>query len=138
MKVRINTHGTPLPVAHGDWIDLYTAEDVEMKSGEYAEISLGISMELPKGYYAHILPRSSTFKNFGIQMANSMAVMDRDYCGDDDIWHFLAYATRDTKIPKGSRICQFCVVKKGRAVKFKPVFSLGNKNRGGIGSTGVK
>lgn len=138
MKVKINTFGGPLPEVHGDWIDLFTAEEVVMKAGDYKEISLGVAMELPKDCYAMMLPRSSTFKRYGIQMANSMAIIDNDYCGNDDIWHFLAYATRDVVIPARTRICQFSIAKKAEAVEFDPVNELTNSNRGGIGSTGSK
>ena len=48
-----------------DWIDLRAAERVELKAGEFKLVHLGVAMELPEGYEAHIVPRSSTFKNFG-------------------------------------------------------------------------
>ena len=81
-----------------DWIDLRSAEDVELKAGDFKLISLGVSMELPKGYEAYIVPRSSTFKTWGILQTNSMAVIDESYCGDNDIWRYPVYATRDTVI----------------------------------------
>lgn len=135
-KVRINTHGGPLPVCHGEWVDLYTAEDVSLKAGEYKTISLGVSMELPTGYYAQMVPRSSTCKNFGIIMANSVGVIEHSYCGDNDIWGFPAVAIRDTEIPKGTRICQFCLVEQHPSIEFEEVDALGNADRGGFGSTG--
>lgn len=138
MKVRINTHGNPMPVQHGEWIDLYCAEDVVMKQGEFRLLSLGVSMEMPEGYYAQVLPRSSTAKNFGIMCANSMGIIENSYCGDGDIWRFPAFAIRDTHIPKGSRICQFCVKKCEENIEFEQVDCLGNPDRGGIGSTGTK
>lgn len=139
MKVKIKLHGSAkLPETHGDWTDLATAEDVEMKKGELKLISLGVSMELPEGYYAKLLPRSSTPKKWGVIQANSIGIIDHEYNGDDDIWMFAAYAIRDTKIPRGTRLCQFCVVKQEEAVEFIPVESLGNDARGGFGSTGEK
>lgn len=137
MKVRINTHGNELPKVYGDFIDLATGEDTHMLEGEFKIISLGVSMELPKGYYAEVVPRSSTFKNWGIKMVNSIGIIDNDYCGDDDIWCFPALAKRSVFIPKGTRIAQFRLVKKGEPIEFEQVESLGNKNRGGLGSTGV-
>lgn len=122
----------------GDWIDLRAAETVELKSGEYKLISLGVSMELPKGYEVHIVPRSSTFKHFGVIQANSVGIIDNAYCGDNDIWMFPAYAMRDTIIYKDSRICQFRIVKKQPKIRFKEVLHLSGKDRGGFGSTGVK
>ena len=74
MKVRINTHGNPLPESHGEWVDLYTAEDTVLEPLGFKIISLGVAMELPAGYYAQVVPRSSTCKNFGIIMANSVGI----------------------------------------------------------------
>lgn len=119
-----------------DWIDLRAAETVEMKAGEFKMISLGVAMELPEGYEAHMAPRSSTFKNYGIIQTNSVAVIDRSYCGDNDIWRYPAYALRDTKINVNDRICQFRIVKKQPNIEFLTVESLGNADRGGLGSTG--
>lgn len=136
LTVRINTHGNDLPVQHGEWIDLMTAEEVQMEKGEYRVISLGVSMELPKGYYAKIVPRSSTCGKWGIIMANSVGIIENDYCGDDDIWGFPAIAIMDTHIPKGVRVAQFCVCKQEQPVRFESVSFLGNQNRGGYGSTG--
>ena len=120
----------------GDWIDLRAAEDVELLEGEYKMIPLGVAMELPKGYEALVLPRSSTFSKYGVILTNSMGVIDESYCGDDDEWHFLAYALRNTKIPKNERICQFRIMKHQPEVELCTVIELNNKNRGGIGSTG--
>ena len=139
MKIDIKYHTDIIPlemVENGDWIDLRVAEDVHMKAGEFRIISLGVSMKLPEGYEAHIVPRSSTFKVWGILQTNHMGVIDNSYCGDDDIWGFPAFATRDVHIEKNSRICQFRLVKKMKKVDFKTVKSLGNKNRGGWGSSG--
>lgn len=135
-KIKINTHGNAMPEVHGEWIDLHTAEDVELDTLEFRIISLGVSMELPKGYYAQVVPRSSTCKNFGVIMANSMGVIENDYNGDNDIWGFPAVAIRHTVIPKGTRICQFCIVKQNEQVEFEQVEFLENENRGGFGSTG--
>lgn len=125
-------------IAKGDWIDLRCAEDVELKQGEYKLLSLGVSMEIPEGYEAHIVPRSSTFKNFGIIQTNCIGIIDNSYCGDNDIWRFPALAMRDTVIHKNDRICQFRLVKNQDKIAFNTVEKLGNKDRNGIGSTGVK
>ena len=79
MKVRINAHGNALPEAHGEWIDLCTAEDTTLSFLEYKIVSLGISIEIPAGYYAHIVPRSSTFGKWGILLANSMGVIENAF-----------------------------------------------------------
>lgn len=120
----------------GDWIDLRSAEDVTMKAGDFQVISLGVSIELPEGYEAHIATRSSTFKTWGILMANSHGIIDNSYCGQNDIWRFPALAMRDTHIKKGDRICQFRLVKKMETVDFITVDHLDGKDRGGIGSSG--
>lgn len=121
-----------------DWIDLRAAKDVELKAGEFKLIPLGIAMKLPKGYEAHVVPRSSTFKNFGIIQVNSMGVIDGTYCGDNDQWHFPAYALRDTKISINDRICQFRIMENQPNLEFEEVAKLDEKDRGGFGTTGVK
>jgi dUTP pyrophosphatase len=123
-----------LPV--GDWIDLRSAETVEMEAGQFKIISLGVSMKLLEGYEAHVLPRSSTFKKWGILMTNSMGIIDESYCGERDIWGFPALAMRKTTIFKGDRICQFRIVKKMPEVKFTEVEHMEGADRGGFGSTG--
>ena len=121
----------------GDWIDLRAAENVTLKAGEYGLISLGVSMELPEGYEAHIVPRSSTFKTWSIIQTDHMAVIDNSYSGDDDVWLFPALALRDTEIKKNDRICQFRIVKKQPPLEFVEVDKLGDRSRGGFGSTGT-
>lgn len=124
-------------VDNGDWIDLRAAETVEMKTGEFKLIPLGVAMELPTGYEAHVVPRSSTYKNFGIIQTNHKGVIDESYCGDNDQWWFPAYALRDTVINLNDRICQFRIMKKQPEVCFETVNLLNNNDRGGIGSSGV-
>lgn len=119
-----------------DWIDLRAAERVELKAGEFKLIHLGVAMQLPEGYEAHILPRSSTFKNFGIIQANSMGIVDESYCGPNDWFFFPAIALRDTVIEVNDRICQFRIEKHQPTISFKEVEKLENADRGGIGSTG--
>ena len=122
----------------GDWIDLRAAEDVELKKGEFRLIPLGVGMKLPKGYEANIVPRSSTYKNFKIIQTNSFAVIDNSYSGNDDQWMFPALAIEDTVIHKNDRICQFRINKIQNNIEFKTVDKLDERNRGGIGSSGVQ
>lgn len=139
IKIRYHSDITPLEkTENGDWIDLRVAEDVEMKAGEFKLISLGVSMKLPEGHEALVIPRSSTFKTWGLIQTNHCGLIDNSYCGDDDIWMFPALATRDVKIEKNSRICQFRVQRKMSSVKFTEVDTLGSVARGGFGSSGVK
>lgn len=119
-----------------DWIDLRAAEDVRLRAGEFHLIPLGIAVELPKGYEAHIVPRSSTFKNFGIIQTNHMGIIDETYCGDNDQWFMPAYALRDTQIHVNDRICQFRIMKNQPRLVFDEVAHLDHADRGGHGSTG--
>ena len=119
-----------------DFIDLRSAEDVELKAGDFKLISLGVSMELPKGYEAHIVPRSSTFKTWGILQTNSIGIIDESYRSDSDIWKMPVYATRDTTIHKNDRICQFRIEKHQPTIKFEEVEHLKGEERGGFGSSG--
>ena len=119
-----------------DWIDLRAAQSVALKAGEFKLIPLGVAMELPAGYEAHIVPRSSTFQNFGIIQTNGMGIVDETYCGDDDQWFFPAYALRDTLIEAGARICQFRIMEHQPKLTFCKTAHLSHNNRGGHGSTG--
>ena len=124
-------------IKQGDWIDLRAAEDVNLKAFDFKLISLGVSMKLPKGFTAIMVPRSSTFKNFGIIQTNSIGVIDESYCGDEDIWRFPALAIRDTEIHKNDRIAQFTIIQKAN-IKLTEVEKLLDDNRGAHGSTGIK
>ena len=119
-----------------DWIDLHAAEEVTLKAGEFRLIPLGVAMALPEGYEAHIVPRSSTFKNYGILQTNSMGVVDSSYRGDNDQWRMPVYATRDVTIEKDARICQFRIVRNQPPLTFTRVERLDGPDRGGFGSTG--
>lgn len=119
-----------------DWIDLRASEEVTLKKGEFALVPLGVAMELPKGYEAHIVPRSSTYKNFGVIQANHCGVVDGSYCGDNDMWRMPVIAMRDTQIHVNDRICQFRIMKNQPEILFEEVEHLEGKDRGGFGTTG--
>ncbi|MBQ1993639.1 MAG: dUTP diphosphatase [Lachnospiraceae bacterium] len=119
-----------------DWIDLRASEEVELKQGDFKLIPLGVAMELPKGYEAHVVPRSSTYKNFGVIQANHCGVIDGSYCGDNDMWRMPVIAMRDTVIHVNDRICQFRIVKNQPQIRFDIVEKLEGEDRGGFGSTG--
>ena len=121
-----------------DWMDLRCAEDIELKAGDFRLIPLGVGMQLPRGYEAHVVPRSSTFKNFGLIQTNSMGVVDESYCGDNDQWFWPAFATRDVVIHANDRICQFRIMEHQPAFEFTEVEKLGDEDRGGFGSTGIR
>ena len=140
MEIKIKYHDPEIAKLgveqHGDWIDLRAAENVCMNPGEFKIISLGISMKIPEGYEAHIVPRSSTYKTWGVLQTNSMGVIDNGYCGENDVWGFPALAFRPTTINKGDRICQFRIIKKMEPVEFVEVGHMEDESRGGFGSTG--
>lgn len=139
MKIKVKYHTDILHLEmneKGDWVDLRASQDMKLWEGCSYLIPLGISVELPEGYEAHVAPRSSTFKNWGIIQTNSVGVIDNSYCGDNDIWMMPVYATRFAEIKKNDRICQFRIVEKQPHLEFETVDHLGNKDRGGFGSTG--
>jgi len=121
----------------GDWIDLRSAINVSLKAGEFKLIPLGVAMQLPSGFEAHIAPRGSSFKNFSITQTNSVGVVDETFCGDNDQWFMPVLANKDTEINKYDRICQFRVVEKMPALVFEEVDILNNNDRGSHGSTGI-
>ncbi len=140
-QIKIKYHNPDLvkieKIEIGDWIDLRASENVVLKKGDVKIINLGVSMKLPEGYEAHIVPRSSTFKKWGILQTNHMGVIDNSYSGDNDIWGMPVLADRDTEIKVNDRICQFRIVKRQPEVEFVEVDHLGGVNRGGFGSTGA-
>lgn len=140
IKIKYFTDIEPVEYIGGEsksnWIDLRCAEDVDLKAGEFKLIPLGIGMILPEGYEANIVPRSSTFKNYGIIQTNHYGVIDNSYSGDNDQWRFPAYATRDVHISKNDRICQFRINKIQPTIEFETVEHLNDTDRGGFGSSG--
>lgn len=120
-----------------NWVDLSADEGVTLKKGEDTLIDLGVAMELPVGFEGHVIPRSSTFKNFKIIQGNHFGLIDNSYNGDNDWWKFCAIALEDTYIPRGSRICQFRIAEIQPKVTFYEVELLGNKDRGGHGTSGT-
>ena len=121
---------------NGDWIDLRVGEDIELKANTFAMIPLGVAIELPKGFEALLLPRSSTFKKYGIIQTNSIGVIDETYCGNNDEWKMPVFATREVVIPKNVRIAQFRLLEHQPKVNIMEVTELSGKDRGGFGSTG--
>ncbi len=143
MKIRIKYFDEQMPKIQNiegksNWYDLRAAETVYMKKGDFRLIPLGVAMELPVGYEAYVIPRSGTFKKFKIIQANSMGLIDNSYSGDHDQWFFPAYALEDTTIEKFDRICQFRIQESMCDIDFEETNCLGNEDRGGFSSTGVK
>ena len=140
MTINIKYFTDILPIEinnNGDRIDLRAAEDIDLNIGEFKLIPLGVGMKLPNGYEAHIAPRSSTYKKWGIIQANSVAVIDNSYCGNEDEWKYPVIALRSTHIYKNDRICQFRIVENQPQIEFNLVNQLEESSRGGFGSTGT-
>ena len=143
IRVLAKNHGyfnSVLPEKYtlGDWIDLKAGKTVHIKRGEYVNIPLGVAMKLPKGYEAHVLPRSSTFRKYHVLMANSIGIIDNSYCGRNDEWCFPAYAVEDTVIARGDRIAQFRIVRNQPEIELIEVEDLKDNDRNGFGSSGVR
>lgn len=154
LKIKVKTFaGQVLPkiIDKGDWIDLRATADYSLNPGEYRLLNLGVAMELPKGFEAIMVPRSSTFKNYGILCANSFGVIDYSYNGDIDEWKFPAFSPKGSMIQAKDRICQFRIQLSQKAtvwqkikwflssgIKIEKVERLNTINRGGVGSTGKK
>lgn len=137
IKIKYFTDIQPIEkIEKGDFIDLRSAEDVDLDAGDFAIIKLGVGMKLPEGYEAHIVPRSSTYKKWGIIQTNSVGIVDNSYSGDNDQWMMPVLAMRDTHISKNDRICQFRIVEKQPDVEFTVVEKLDDESRGGFGTTG--
>lgn len=128
----------------GDWIDLRAAENVTLKAGEDALISLGISIKLPEEYEMWLVPRSSTYRKYHIYQTNGIGIIDNTYCGNNDIIKMPVVATRDTFIPFNERIAQFRLMPRMKytdpnfaiGINFDEVEDLQTEDRGGFGSTG--
>lgn len=152
-------------ISKGDWIDVYANKDMFIPKGTRAMIPLGFALELPEGYEAHLAPRSSTFKTWGIIQTNSVGVVDNSFCGDNDQWHMPVYClegkdvadkiydtfceleqynnpvgdrVKGTWIHKGDKIAQFRVMEIQPEIEFEEVEVLGNENRGMCGTTGTR
>lgn len=140
MEIKIKYFSDIQPIekiAIGDFIDLRSAEDIDLDAGDFAIIKLGVGMKLPEGYEAHVVPRSSTYKKWGIIQTNSVGIIDNSYSGDNDQWMVPVLAMRDTHISKNDRICQFRIVKKQPEIEFTTVEKLDDVSRNGFGSTGA-
>jgi len=141
IRVRyLDPEAEPLRFIEGksDWVDLRAARQIHFEAGEFRLIPLGIAVALPEGYEAHVAPRSSTFKNFGLLQVNGVGVVDSSYCGDNDEWFVPMLATRPVTVEKGDRICQFRIMKKQPELEFVAVEQLSGQDRGGFGSTGIR
>lgn len=140
----------------GDWVDVRASsvlkndkpvkweidddgkEFVSYNFFDHLLIKLGFAMQFPSMYEAHVLPRSSLFKNKGLILVNGMGIIDHSYRGDNDQWLFPALAMRPGKIYKHERIGQFRLIQRMEKLQFLEVNLFNSEDRGGLGSTGTE
>lgn len=141
LEIKIKYHVEGLErvkkIKGGDWLDLRSSQDYELSSNNFYMIDLGVSIKIPEGYEAHLAPRSSTFKNYGIVQSNSFGIIDQNFSGEDDCWMLPVFCLRSSKINKNDRICQFRIIEKMPEVDIIEVDYMEDESRGGFGSTGV-
>ena len=157
LEIRYFEGATPLKINPlGNMIDVYANKDVFIPYMAQALVPLGFAMKLPLGHIAKLLPRSSTFKTWGVIQTNHVGIIDETYCGDNDEWMIPLQCTMPkqtikteinghkvtisgTWIKKGDKIAQFEIVRATptSAYNFIPVEHLNYSNRGGFGSTGT-
>lgn len=151
MNIYIKRHNPklimPEQIPGSDYIDLRAAEDIWIPEDEFAIIDLGVSMDLPEGYEAHVVPRSSLFKNYGLIQTNHCSIIDNSYCGNEDRWKYPVFCLqgrdfvdgrKGTLVHLNDRICQFRIVENQPKIIFREVENLVGATRGGFGSTGVQ
>lgn len=141
IKIKRFDKELPLPTYKTDGavcMDLYTREDTPIKSKEVGYIPLNIALEVPKNHWSLLVARSSTHKQ-GIMPVNGVGIIDSDYCGDNDELKFAAlnFTDKEVIIEKGSRIAQLMILK-NETVQIEEVSHLGNADRSGFGTTGLK
>ena len=112
--------------------DFYAAVSAEIKPGEKYVIPTNTAVEMDEDDVLLIFPRSSYAIKFGLDLVNSVGVIDADY--KDQI--FICYRNTGDEpffIKRGDRIAQ------GVFVKFLKTDddSASGERRGGVGSTGV-
>ena len=142
MEIKVTYHNDKIKrlerIKQGDWIDLAAAKDYYIKRGDFALIDFGITIKVRKDYETWIVPRSSTFKKYGLIQTNGIGIIDSSYCGENDIIKMPAYATRDCYRKQGERIHQFRIIHSMGDIEIKEraVIDITEESRGGFGSTG--
>lgn len=142
MEIKVTYHNDKIKrlerIKQGDWIDLAAAKDYYIERGAFALIDFGITIKVRKDYETWIVPRSSTFKKYGLIQTNGIGIIDSSYCGENDIIKMPVYATRDCYVKQGERIAQFRIIKSMSDIDIKEraVIDITEESRGGFGSTG--
>jgi len=123
--------------------DFYLPDDVTIPHLGTKRVLLGLVIETPPGHMLLVAPRSSTFKNWGIKLANTVGIVDEDYAGDQDDMCLLLHNPdpyQSRSVPKGTRIAQGIFVPVSSDFEWHEVpegESMG-ESRGGWGSTGTR
>lgn len=118
--------------------DLSAAESLVLAPGERATVGTGVSIALPDGYAAFVVPRSGLAAKRGITIVNSPGTVDAGYRGEIKVTLLNTDRDESFAIEVGDRIAQLIVMPVTRA-EFIPVERLPGSHRGdqGFGSTGV-
>jgi len=114
--------------------------ELKYQKGDIFRVSLGVSMNIPKGKSARAYMRSSTRKNFNVMLTNHVGCLDytiKPYNGTNDIWRAEFYALDDGIMELGDRILQFEIIDAMPEIVFNEVNELESTDRGGYGSTGI-
>lgn len=122
----------------GDIINVGSKEIFQYFKGDILLLGLGIAMDIPEGYEALVVPRSSTFKHWGFIQTNGVGVIDNSFAGDNDEWGMMVLALKNGCIERHSRVCQFRVIENQPTLNLHEVPTLNNKSRGGFGTSGRK
>lgn len=143
MKIKIKRFDKtlPLPAHKTDGavaVDICSRLDVTIEPKQIAYIPMNVAIKIPDGYFIMQAPRSSTHK-LGLMSINSVGIFDRDYCGDNDEYHFAAYNFTDKSVTveKGTRLAQLILIK-CENFDIEEVETMGESDRGGFGTTGQK
>lgn len=141
LKIKRFDKSLPLPVHKTSGavaVDLCSRLDVEIQPKEIAYIPMNVAIKIPDGYFILSAPRSSAHK-LGVMGINGVGIIDRDYCGNEDEYHFAAYNFTDkiVSIEKGTRLTQLLLIK-CENFEFDEVDEMNEISRGGFGSTGIK
>jgi dUTP pyrophosphatase len=117
--------------------DLHAAEAVTLAPGQRHTVPTGVSIALPDGFAAFVVPRSGLAAKHGITIVNSPGTVDAGYRGEIRVTVLNTDSSMPYDIAVGDRIAQLIVMPVTRA-NFIPVEDLPESRRGtaGFGSTG--
>ena len=139
VEVLITAQNVPSYSHPGDaGADLSSAEALTLAPGQRATVGTGVSIALPDGYVAFVVPRSGLAAKHGITIVNSPGTVDAGYRGELKVTLLNTDLSEPFEIAVGDRIAQVIVMPVTQA-RFIPVEKLPVSERGesGFGSTGI-